>query len=533
MRLWQVALILVALVAWATWPFVTVLGTGVTDLGDPLLNSWALAWNAHAIATHPSNLVNGNIFHPETATVAFSELLWLPSLVVAPLLWAGADPILAHNVLVFGGWVLSGLLTFVLVRKLTEHDGASLVAAVAFALYPYRTETFPKVQLALTVFWPLALIGIHGLLTSARWRPVAVLGLALAAECYSCVYLGVFGGMVIGLVGIVAIAMARQWTGLGRLALAGVAATLLVVPLIAPYRAASAVVGERSIEEVRSWSAKPADYLRAHPENWLYGDPDRMGQVERRLFPGFTAPALALAALAPPVAPPVFAYVAGAIASVDLSLGTNGPGYEWLFEHVSALRALRVPARFGLVTGLMCAVLAGFGIRRLVAGRPQRIQIVVVTAAIMATTAEGAMRSQEFSRLPEAAPTVYAWLAEQPDGVVCEYPVGQLEGRAGPQDPTYMYYSTKHWKPLVNGYSGFLPSSYHALLAGLQNFPDDAAIAALRTRDVAYLIVHEPFYISNDYSADVASLRGRTDLVWAGRFRWKNGMSSDAFRLVR
>ena len=92
-----------------------------------------------------------------------------------------------------------------------------------------------------------------------------------------------------------------------------------------------------------------------------------------------------------------------------------------------------------------------------------------------------------------------------------------------------MYYSTRHWKPLVNGYSGFTPPSYRRLLEELDGFPDDRSVAHLRVRGVRYLLLHEPFYIHGDYHADVATLRARTDLQWAGRFRWRGGAVSDAF----
>jgi hypothetical protein len=42
--------ILLALTVAATWPLARQLSTGVSDFGDPLLNSWALGWIAHALA---------------------------------------------------------------------------------------------------------------------------------------------------------------------------------------------------------------------------------------------------------------------------------------------------------------------------------------------------------------------------------------------------------------------------------------------------------------------------------------------------
>ena len=141
----------------------------------------------------------------------------------------------------------------------------------------------------------------------------------------------------------------------------------------------------------------------------------------------------------------------------------------------------------------MIAVLAGLGIARLSRGRGHRARILLVASALVAVTAEGRMRPQALVALDETRPAVYDWLASQPPGVVCEYPVGNLEGRAGPQDATYMYYSTLHWHPLVNGYSGFAPPSYQELLDRLADLPDDGSIAYLRERGVTYLLVHQKF----------------------------------------
>ena len=41
------------------------------------------------------------------------------------------------------------------------------------------------------------------------------------------------------------------------------------------------------------------------------------------------------------------------------------------------------------------------------------------------------------------------------------------------REPMYMYFSTFHWHPLVNGYSGFSPKSYQDLIRAMADFPDD------------------------------------------------------------
>ena len=94
------ALLFVALTVVMTWPQVEYLGTRARQHQDVYFNMWRLRWFAHALATAPSHLFDGNIFHPERA---HADLLrrddrrgrWSR----APLLWAGVPPVLVHNLL--------------------------------------------------------------------------------------------------------------------------------------------------------------------------------------------------------------------------------------------------------------------------------------------------------------------------------------------------------------------------------------------------------------------------------------------------
>ena len=116
-----VGLLLGLLTVFVTWPQARQLSNGVSDFGDPLMNAWTLAWVAHTLPAHPADLFDANIFHPERHTLAYSETLIVPALLVAPIRWLGGGPILAHNILLLSAYVLSGLAMFVLVRSLTNH----------------------------------------------------------------------------------------------------------------------------------------------------------------------------------------------------------------------------------------------------------------------------------------------------------------------------------------------------------------------------------------------------------------------------
>jgi hypothetical protein len=53
-----------------------------------------------------------------------------------------------------------------------------------------------------------------------------------------------------------------------------------------------------------------------------------------------------------------------------------------------------------------------------------------------------------------------------------------------------MYFSTYHWRALVNGYSGYAPPSYDAMRARTRDLPDPESFQYLRALGVHYIIVH-------------------------------------------
>ena len=58
------------------WPLVLHLGSDVPkDLGDPLVQSWQVAWDGHALAHQPLHFFQANQFWPLHDTLAFSDAL--------------------------------------------------------------------------------------------------------------------------------------------------------------------------------------------------------------------------------------------------------------------------------------------------------------------------------------------------------------------------------------------------------------------------------------------------------------------------
>jgi len=90
-------------------------------------------------------------------------------------------------------------------------------------------------------------------------------------------------------------------------------------------------------------------------------------------------------------------------------------------------------------------------------------------------------------------------------------------------DVRYMFYSTRHWKPLVNGYSGGEPDDYARLNFALQDLGTrpERAWSTLVASTATHAIVHEQFYAGDRGARVSAWLRsnGATEIATFGSNR--------------
>ncbi len=106
-RFAAILVLFTALTVVMTWPQARDVATHASDHWDVNFNMWRLAWFAHALASAPSTIFDGNIFYPEPNVLTFSDAMVVEGLVAAPLLWAGVCPVFVHNALLFGAVIVS------------------------------------------------------------------------------------------------------------------------------------------------------------------------------------------------------------------------------------------------------------------------------------------------------------------------------------------------------------------------------------------------------------------------------------------
>jgi hypothetical protein len=519
----------IALVAAITWPQMARLDQ-VPDLGDPLFSIWRIAWVNHQIWRHPLALFDTNIFYPARLTLAYSDPVIVPSVLVAPLFWIGIPKAVAYNVLLLSGFVLSGVTMYYLVRALTGRRDAAAIAGAVFASYPFRFEHYGHLELQMTMWMPLTLWAVHRALARGRWRDGVAAGVAFALQTLSSLYFGMFFAVYLLVLGA-AVWIGRRFPARPIAALAGGAALAgaIVAPVAAPYLANKAAMGDRDLATVAFYSARGEDYLKAHVRARLYQRWSHRAHPERQLSPHIVPIALSVAGILPPLSVAQIGYAAALAVSLDGSLGVNGFVFPWLRDHVPGYAGLRVPARFSMLVGLTLAVLSGYGAAR-VLNRWPRFR-GVITVGILAAVVVDALPYLELEPVWPRPPSIYDAIADDRSAVLAEFPMPPHQDSSW-RDARYLYLSTFHWHPIVNGNSGWAPPSYLELLKQEREFPSDESIAYLRQRGVDYIGLHGAFTNPTRYRRTAELLDARDDLALVAVAPWA-GSESRLYRLRR
>ncbi len=481
-----------ALAVLHTWPLASAPGTlSRNDTADTILHEWIMAWVAHQIITDPLHLFDANIFFPERRTLAYSDHLFVQSMMGAPMLWAGFSPVLVHNLVLLAGFALTGWTTCLVLRRWTGSWLAGMIGGNLVAFNAFSLTRLPQIQDLHLEFFPLALFALDRLLADPRVRHAVTLACWFVLQSLTGTYLMVF--TTISLL-VATLTRWREVTARRRplfapAALAAGLSLLVLVPFMLPYYRASQDVGlGRSLGETARYSAELTDYLAAPGRLYFEWWGRRFFQGDS-LFPGLTA--LALAAVGATAAGwrdrRARMIIAIGVVAFALSFGPAFPPYRWLYRVFPLLTGIRGAVRFGQITLVAIGMLAAFGIVAIRRFLPARAALPACLAVLFAVNAE-ALRAPLFYSQYRGIPPVFDALNQLSSKAVLAwfpfYPSPRFHMNA-----PFMLVSTRTFNPMLNGYSGFKPPSYYEHVERLASFPDPASVAYLQRAGVSVVLV--------------------------------------------
>jgi hypothetical protein len=501
-------------VAW-TWPLATQLTSRVAfDPGDPFLNTWILWWNAQAVP-FTERWWSPPIFYPMRGALTLSEHLAGIGFFTSPLIRFGATPALAYNVAFLLSFALSGFFTYQLVKRLTGSTAAAISGGLAFAFAPFRAGQLSHLQVLTAQWLPLQLLALHAYLDSGLTRWLLVFGVAWILQGLSNGYYLLFAPVLVLIWVAWFVVSHKRWSQGRGIAVAIVLASLPLIPVLSAYRQVHAALGlVRTRTEMIELSAGLQSFLNP-PATLAFWPPRNIPATEDFLFPGITMVAVTLLALGSaaftisrrdrqPLRSDFVFYVLATLLMGALTLGPARPDagvtgwlkpYQWLVQ-LPGFSGLRVPARFGMLMALCLAVAGGLGLSMILpADRVRRVLLTAIVAA--GITLDGFMKP-----IGVSIPPGQVALPEVPGAIVLELPPDDATVNVGS-----MFRSISHRRPLINGYSGYVPPHYAILGQSLRR-GDPSGIVELARRGTLLIIIAERHDPDGSFRRLVESIPG-------------------------
>jgi hypothetical protein len=289
----------------------------------------------------------------------------------------------------------------------------------------------------------------------------------------------------------------RLW----QLALATIAAAAAIWPFARHYVALATTSGA----EAALYSADLAGYLIPPENTWLgqlwigrgWSGP-RWIWGERTLYLGWTALALGGIGIVDVVRTRHrrLLVLYGLLLAVAFTLSLGPSERSWsafgAFSLLPGVGSFRAPARFAVLLLLGLSVFASLGAQWLwTAGLRRRVVVVLMLPLMLSEYYLVKFPSGKPQRFD--VPPIYH--AEALDGARAIVSLPDYNGT--PQwflEADYPYYSTAHWRPIVNGYARSYPPEFPPLITSINTFPAPEAAAAMRRAGVDHVVLHSARY---------------------------------------
>ena len=531
---WLVWLWFILLAVLFTRPLITRMGNEIAgEIGDNIYFIWMIGWVRKALfklGVDPMNVWFLN--YPEGWNMAHTEITPAQLALGQIFAFIGSETF-AYNAVMLLSFVLSGVITFYWVRRLTGSTAAGVLSGTVFACLPYRQAHFLAGHLNLsgTQWLPLFFWGWFDLLKpdqkEFRIKPplMAAIGLgltALTSQYYFFMMVIVAGFQAVWMVLIHQRGSLKDrnfWKSFGLFILLSIP-LLLAAELPFLRLAGAGGMPDRDWGGVRMYSAGLSDYLLPGTTHFLFGrwvgaHFNRDIWIEATLYAGFAAVALfiyAMVARGKTIRWERQMLLSGILIAVILSMGTDLhwnaeaveltlpgalseklgrptmpvllPGF-FFFKYFPFFAKLRAMMRFGIFALLFIAAGAGFSL-----SGPEftgkRKQMLFTACAVFLVILDFFPRAQA-AFAPVSPRAVDLWLAEQPEsGSVMRYPFYLNDDQAG------TYYTLYNEKPFIGGFFNAFPTDQYRRIRGVMDgFPSEESLALAEDLDVSFFLAEE------------------------------------------
>lgn len=451
-----------------THPLIFHLTDYALDAYDALLINWIINWGVHALSAG-QNILNANIFFPFKNTFAYSDFHFISILTSAPFVIFFKEPLLAENINYLLGYTLTAFATFLLVKQLTDNKKVALLAGTLFSFGTIHINYSHHLQLF--GFWPFILTLYF--FNREKLKIFIVLFFLTVAT------------MPLFLFFFLAYFIFAPKKNLKHVFFAFFIGGLVFVPYYLVSREFNYV---RPITDAINFSLKIHDFFKPNINSRF------------QLYTGLGTVIFMLLATLKKVKINYFLI----LSAVSLILAF-GPAFH-IFEntvHVGPLPAIpmpytllyyllpgfsgfRTPSRWILLAFFALVVGLSIALKNKITKKVTVLFILIIVLEIPFPFA--------YTNISTARnfPPEQVWLSKQPaNEPIIQFPIyGWFDGDKVAVETLRMHYSTIHFNPMFNGYSGFSPKSWENDVQWLQKeFPSDKSLDYIESKKIKLILV--------------------------------------------
>jgi hypothetical protein len=513
-----------------TYPLLFHLGTYTTGLGDELIIAWIQNWVVHAILSgNIISIFDANVFYPFNNSLAFSDIFITSSIISLIPLQIIKEPIVANNITLLSSLIMLGFSIYLLCFYLTKDFLASLLSGILVIFSPTVLDKTTHLQVLAIQWVPLSILFLLVFMKSQKSKFLALSLLFFLLQTYNSFLPGYFIVFSYSIILIFYIIYQKKKTiklfNKNNILLL-IIAFVLIVPSILPYYSVSNEFNYvRDIRESIHLGLQTEDLLYTNARSKLMpllnNLPINKTSQNYEFKPGYIGLVFSLLSLIvifycikffkkKNIYLKIFISIAflGLILSFGAFLHINRqtvhspfpiPLPYALFYYIApGFQGFRNAARWEMLFILAIAVVIAIVLHELLKKYSFKKRIFIYGLLIIGTVVEFNFPMQ-FVKVPEVKnfPAVYSWLQTTPqDTKIIEMPIYNWNMWPHTQQDLFrQYYSTVHFRKMVNGASGFSPPPWQTMIIDLLiEFPNEKSLAQLRNLDIDYIIVHKDQY---------------------------------------
>lgn len=513
-----------------THPLVFNLENSITGYGDELLIAWIQNWVLYSLVTNPLDLFNANIYFPYNNTLAYSETFITSSVFASVVKLFTNEPIATVNFTYITSLFTLGYSIFLLSHYISKDYMASLFVGIMVIFSPAVLSYSTHLQVLGIAGVPLAILFMIKYFDTDKLRYFVLACAMFTLQMYNSFLPGYF--IILSWLIITLYYWLQNKKHIKKL-LSNKAmgvffiSCLLIVPILLPYfNVSNEFKYARDIRESVHNAFQFEDFLypgeTTKLKNYLLDTiPTNQYSQNNEFKAGYLGFVFTIFVIV------VLIYIVrnqkqislqtkifGSISllGIILSLGpvlhlnrhtVHEPfliplPYALLYYILPGFQGFRTPVRWEMLFIIAIAVVIAIVLHKVLKRVSFRKKCVLYALLIICIVAEfNYPISYHQITQKKDFPGVYNWIQTTPkNSVIIEMPIYTWDMQPYVMDENLReYYSTSHFRKMVNGASGFSPPPWQSNVKDiLANFPEDRTINKLSEMGVTYIIVHKKEY---------------------------------------